>query len=112
MIINGISGLCITKLDVLDGLSEILVCTGYRLDGRVVDILPLDADEIERCEPIYESWPGWTDSTVGVTQWEQLTPNARRYLERVQELVERPIDMVSTGPDRDHTILLRHPYRA
>ncbi len=112
MIINGISGLCITKLDVLDGLKTIQVCTGYRIDGRELDILPLDADEIVRCEPIYETWPGWSDSTVGVTEWDRLPPNARRYLERVQALVDRPIDMVSTGPDRDHTIVLRHPYRA
>lgn len=111
MIINGISGLCITKLDVLDGLAEIQVCTGYKLDGRDIDILPLDADEIERCVPIYERWPGWTDSTVGVTEWDRLPLNARNYLERVQALIDRPIDMVSTGPDRDHTILLRHPYR-
>ena len=112
VIINGVSGLCITKLDVLDGLPEILVCTGYRLGRRALDILPLDADEIEACEPVYESLPGWTDSTAGLTEWDQLPPNARRYLERVQALIGAPIDMVSTGPDRTHTILLRHPYRA
>jgi adenylosuccinate synthase len=112
MIINGISGLCITKLDVLDGLPEIQVCTGYRLAGREIDILPLDADEIAHCEPIYETLPGWSDSTVGVTDWERLPANARRYLDRMQALIDRPIDMVSTGPDRDHTILLRHPFRA
>jgi adenylosuccinate synthase len=112
IIINGVSGLCITKLDVLDGLPEILVCIGYRLDGRALDILPLDADEIEACEPVYETLPGWTDSTAGLTEWDQLPTNARRYLERVQALIGAPIDMVSTGPDRTHTILLRHPYRA
>jgi adenylosuccinate synthase len=112
MIINGVSGLCITKLDVLDGLPEILVCTGYRLGGRLLDILPLDADEIAACEPVYETLPGWTESSFGVTEWDQLPLNARRYLERVKTLIDTPIDMVSTGPDRAHTILLRHPYRA
>lgn len=110
MLINGVSGLCITKLDVLDGLSEIKVCTGYRLDGQMVDILPLDADEIVACEPVYESFPGWEGSTFGITEWDKLPLNARAYLERIQSLIGTPIDMVSTGPDRDHTILLRHPY--
>jgi adenylosuccinate synthase len=112
IIINGISGLCITKLDVLDGLPEIQICTGYRLGGRVLDVLPLDADEIEVCEPIYETLPGWSETTAGLTNWEQLPLNARRYLERMQALIGAPIDMVSTGPDRVHTILLRHPFRA
>jgi adenylosuccinate synthase len=112
IIINGVSGLCITKLDVLDGLPEIQVCTGYELGARKLDILPLDADEIVDCVPIYETLPGWTQSTAGLTNWEQLPLNARRYLERVQALIGAPIDMVSTGPDRVHTILLRHPFRA
>jgi adenylosuccinate synthase len=112
IIINGVSGLCITKLDVLDSLPEIKVCVGYELHGQRIDILPLDADDIVACQPIYETFPGWTDSTVGLTQWDQLPLNARRYLERVQQLIGAPIDMVSTGPDREHTILLRHPYKA
>ncbi len=112
IIINGVSGLCITKLDVLDGLPEILICTGYKLGGRVLDVLPLDADDIAECEPVYESLPGWSDTTAGLTNWEQLPLNARRYLERMQALIGAPIDMVSTGPDRVHTILLRHPFRA
>jgi adenylosuccinate synthase len=111
-IINGVSGLCITKLDVLDGLKDIQVCVGYELGGRRVDILPLDADDVEACKPVYETFPGWAGSTVGLTQWDQLPLNARRYLERVQSLIGVPIDMVSTGPDREHTILLRHPYKA
>jgi adenylosuccinate synthase len=111
MIINGISGVCITKLDVLDGLKEIKVGTGYRLDGRVIDILPLDADDIARCEPIYETFAGWTESTAGITEWDRLPRAARQYLERVQAFMGVPIDMVSTGPDRDHTILLRHPFK-
>ena len=106
------SGLCITKLDVLDGLPEIRIGVGYRLDGRTLDVLPLDADDVARCEPIYETLPGWSESTAGLTNWEQLPAAARRYLERMQALIGAPIDMVSTGPDRVHTILLRHPFRA
>ncbi|MEI8265460.1 MAG: adenylosuccinate synthase [Betaproteobacteria bacterium] len=111
MIINGISGLCITKLDVLDSLQEVLVCTGYRLDGRLVDILPLDEDDISRCEPVYETFHGWSETTAGVTRWDDLPARARQYLVRVQELIGVPIDMVSTGPDRDHTIVIRHPFQ-
>ena len=111
ILINGISGLCITKLDVLDGLEEIRMCTGYELHGKPIDILPLDADEIVNCLPVYETFPGWTETTFGVTEWDKLPLNARRYLERVQAFIGAPIDMVSTGPDRDHTILLRHPYK-
>lgn len=112
MIINGVSGLCITKLDVLDGLPEIKICVGYKLGGRMIDVLPLDADEITACEPVYETLPGWPETTAGLTNWEQLPTNARRYLERMQALIGAPIDMVSTGPDRVHTVLLRHPFRA
>jgi adenylosuccinate synthase len=111
VLINGISGICLTKLDVLDGLSEIKVCTGYKLRGESIDILPLDADEIVACEPIYETFPGWEGTTFGLTKWDQLPTNARAYLECVQRLIGAPIHMVSTGPDRDHTILLRHPYK-
>jgi len=96
----------------LDGLPGIKVCVGYRLGKQELDVLPLDADEIAACEPVYEHLPGWADSTAGLTNWEQLPAAARRYLERVQTLIGAPIDMVSTGPDRVHTILLRHPYRA
>jgi adenylosuccinate synthase len=112
MIINGISGQCVTKLDVLDGLAEIKVCIGYQLDGQEIDILPLDADDVARCVPVYETYPGWSQSTFGLTEWDQLPENARRYLQRVEQLVGVPIDMVSTGPDRVNTIVLRHPFRA
>ena len=112
MIINGISGVCITKLDVLDGLPEIKICVGYTLRGERIDILPLDADDIAACEPVYEHFAGWREPTVGITQWERLPLNARRYLERIQQCMGAPIDMVSTGPDREQTILLRHPYKA
>ncbi len=112
IIINGVSGLCITKLDVLDGLPEIQICTGYKLGDRTLDVLPLDADEVVDCVPVYETMAGWSETTAGLTNWEQLPRNARLYLERVQALIGAPIDMVSTGPDRVHTILLRHPFRA
>ncbi|MDH4288233.1 MAG: adenylosuccinate synthetase, partial [Aquincola sp.] len=111
MIINGVSGMCITKLDVLDGLPEIKIGVGYRLGGRDLDILPIDADEVAACEPVYETLPGWRETTAGLTNWEQLPASARRYLERIESLTGTPIDMVSTGPDRVHTILLRHPFR-
>ncbi|HKX93370.1 MAG TPA: adenylosuccinate synthase [Methylibium sp.] len=111
ILINGLSGLCITKLDVLDGLPEIKMGIGYELHGERIDILPLDADVIADCQPVYETFPGWTEKTVGVTRWDELPLNARRYLERVQQVIGAPIDMVSTGPDREHTILLRHPYQ-
>lgn len=109
--INGLTGLCMTKLDVLDGLKEIGLCVGYKLDGQVLDVLPRGADAVARCEPIYEFFPGWTESTVGITQWDNLPKEARQYLERIQELVQTPIAMVSTGPDREETILLEHPFK-
>jgi len=112
ILINGVSGLCLTKLDVLDGLPEVKMAVGYKLGDQTLDILPLDADDIEACEPIYETYPGWTQTTAGATTWDQLPVQAQRYLEGVQAFIGAPIDMVSTGPDRDHTILLRHPYKA
>jgi adenylosuccinate synthase len=110
--VNGLSGLCITKLDVLDGLPELMLCTGYMLDGEAIDILPMGADEIARCQPIYETIPGWTDSTVGVTEFAKLPAAAQHYLKRIEETTGVPIHMVSTSPDRDHTILIQHPYEA
>ena len=110
--VNGLSGLCITKLDVLDGLSELKLCTGYMLDGALTDILPMGADEIARCEPVYETMSGWTQSTVGVTDYQKLPVEARLYLERIAQLTGIPSHMVSTSPDRDHTILMRDPYQA
>jgi adenylosuccinate synthase len=110
--VNGLSGLCITKLDVLDGLSELQLCVGYRLDGDIIDILPLGADDIAHCEPIYETLPGWSDSSAGVTRYEDLPLNAQNYLSRIEAVTGVPIHVVSTSPDRDHTILLHHPYAA
>ena len=110
--VNGLSGLCITKLDVLDGLNELQLCTGYELDGETIDILPLGADDIARCKPIYETMPGWSDSTVGVTRYEQLPINARLYLQRIEHVTGVPIHVISTSPDRDHTIMVKHPFLA
>jgi adenylosuccinate synthase len=110
--VNGLSGLCITKLDVLDGVKELQLCVGYHLDGEAIDILPMGADEIARCEPIYETLPGWSETTVGATRLEQLPAAARRYLERIEAVTGVPIHVVSTSPDRDHTILLRNPFEA
>ena len=110
--VNGLSGLCITKLDVLDGLDELLLCVGYDMDGETIDILPIGADDIERCKPIYETLQGWSDSTVGVTQYDKLPVAARLYLQRIEQVTGVPIHMVSTSPDRDHTIMMRHPYLA
>ena len=108
--INGLSGLCITKLDVLDGISELRICTGYKLDGKNVDMLPVGADDVARCQPIYETLPGWTENTFGVSRWEDLPVNARNYLKRLETLCEVPVDIVSTGPERDETVVLRHPF--
>jgi adenylosuccinate synthase len=109
--VNGLSGLCITKLDVLDGLPELKLCVGYELDGERIDILPLGAEDIARCRPIYETLPGWNESSVGVTRYDDLPANARRYLERIEQVTGVPIHVVSTSPDRAHTILIRHPYQ-
>ncbi|WP_338639563.1 adenylosuccinate synthase [Burkholderia pyrrocinia] len=109
--INGVSGLCMTKLDVLDGLDEVKLCVGYKIDGKDVDILPRGAADVARCEPVYETFSGWKESTVGIKTWDALPVNAQAYLTRVQEVAGVPVDMVSTGPDRDETILLRHPFK-
>ncbi|MGR9585244.1 adenylosuccinate synthase [Pandoraea sputorum] len=109
--INGVTGLCMTKLDVLDGLETVRLCVGYKIDGKTIDILPRGAVDVARCEPVYEDFPGWTQSTVGVTSWDQLPAQAQNYLKRIEEVSGIPIDMVSTGPDRDETILLRHPFK-
>ena len=110
--LNGISGLCITKLDVLDGLPVLKMGVGYELDGKPCDVLPYGAAAVARAKPILEEMPGWTESTVGVIQFDKLPLNAQRYLNRMSEVCGVPIDMVSTGPDRNETILLRHPFKS
>ncbi len=108
--INSISGLCMTKLDVLDGLENVQVCVGYQCDGRPVEVPPSGAEAYEACTPVYEEMPGWQESTVGVREYSKLPGNARRYLERLSEVVGVPIDMISTGPDRDETLVMRDPF--
>jgi adenylosuccinate synthase len=109
--INGVSGMCLTKLDVLDGVETLKLCTGYLIDGKPVDIFPVGAEDAARCEPVYEEMPGWSESTVGAKSMDALPANARAYVLRIEELVGVPIDMVSTGPDREETIVLRHPFQ-
>lgn len=108
--INGITGLCITKLDVLDELPEIKLCVGYEVDGKPVEEMPSDADDLARCQPVYEAMPGWQSSTVGLSAMDELPGAARAYLERVEALSGVPAHIISTGPDRKHTIVRVHPY--
>ena len=108
--INGVSGMCITKLDVMDGLENINICIGYELNGETIDILPFGADAVAACTPIYKTMPGWQDSTFGVKSYDALPQNAKNYLQRVAEICGAPIAMISTGPDREETIVLQHPY--
>jgi adenylosuccinate synthase len=109
--INGVSGLCVTKLDVLDGVETLQVGVGYRVGGKTLDILPAGADALKDCEPIYEEIPGWTESTVGIKRFDDLPNNARNYLKRIEATCKVPIDLISTGPDREETIVLRHPFK-
>jgi adenylosuccinate synthase len=109
--INGVSGLCVTKLDVLDGVEELKLCTGYKLEEGLTDILPVGAEELSRCEPVYETLAGWKESTVGVKSLDKLPAAARAYIKRMEEICGVPVDMISTGPDRDETIVLRHPFK-
>ncbi|MHB1949577.1 MAG: adenylosuccinate synthase [Gammaproteobacteria bacterium] len=108
--LNSFSGLCVTKLDVLDGLDTVRICTAYRLNGKTITQLPTDASELAACEPIYEDLPGWKESTFGVKTFNELPQNAKKYLLRLEELAGVPIDIISTGPDRNETIMLRHMF--
>jgi adenylosuccinate synthase len=104
------SMLCVTKLDVLDGLETIRVCVGYRTEAGIASTPPLLSEDLGACEPVYEELPGWKESSVGITRYEELPPNARSYLERLQSLVGVPITIISTGPDRDQTIVRQNPF--
>jgi len=104
------SSLCVTKLDVLDGLDTIRVCVGYKIDGQTVLTPPLLSEHYGDCEAVYEEHPGWKECTVGITRYEELPANARTYLERLQALVGIPITIISTGPDRDQTIVRQNPF--
>jgi adenylosuccinate synthase len=108
--INSVSGICLTKLDVLDGLDEIQVCVGYNTKDGPIDRPPLDGAGYDDIEPVYETMPGWTESTIGAKTLDELPENARRYIQYLEEKVEAPIDIISTGPDRKETIVLRHPF--
>ena len=108
--INGLSGLCITKLDVLDGIDKLFICTGYQIDGKKFDLLPLGADQVSSCKPLLIEMPGWKESTFGVNDWERLPENARNYLLKLEELCNVPLHIISTGPERNETIMLQHPF--
>ncbi len=108
--INSLTGLCITKLDVLDGLKTIKLCTSYEYQGKSLELPPLGADAIEQCVPVYEEMPGWDETTEGVKDYDSLPENAKAYLRRMEEIVGVPVDIVSTGPERDETIILNHPF--
>ncbi|MCK5725213.1 MAG: adenylosuccinate synthase [Thiotrichaceae bacterium] len=110
MQLNSVTGICLTKVDVLDGIDTIKVCTGYELDGEILDVPPVSTIKYSNCKPVYEEIEGWKESTYGVKDYDSLPENAKKYIKRLEELVETPIDIISTGPDREHTIVLRNPY--
>jgi adenylosuccinate synthase len=105
--LNSISGLCITKLDVLDGLDKIRVCVGYRYKNKELSVFPIDAETLMQCEPVYEDLPGWSEATAQVVDYDKLPENAKKYLKRIEELLGTTIDIISTGPDRKDSIILR-----
>ena len=111
--INSITGFCLTKLDVLDGLDALQICVGYKdADGNVKDVPPMAADGYDKVTPVYEEMPGWSETTYGVTSYDALPKAAKNYIQRLEHLTGVPVDIVSTGPDRNETIVLRHPYDA
>ena len=111
--LNSITGFCLTKLDVLDGLPTLKICVGYKhVDGSIKDIPPMAADDYETVTPVYEEMPGWSDTTFGVRSYDELPEAARNYIKRLEEITGVPIDIISTGPDRNQTIVMRHPYQA
>ncbi len=107
---SSVSGLCVTKLDVLDELETIQICIGYEIDGAPIAGLPVVVDRFAECQPVYEEHPGWCASTVGATSFDDLPANAQSYLARIEELAGVPVDIISTGPDRDQTIIKQHPF--
>lgn len=108
--LNSVTGMCLTKLDVLDGLPELKIAVAYELDGKEVTHLPTGAERLSRCVPIYETMPGWTETTQGITNWDSLPDAAKKYVERLSELTDTEVHIVSTGPDRKETIVIRHPF--
>jgi adenylosuccinate synthase len=109
--INSLSGICLTKMDVLDGLETLKIAIGYSMDGKHVDAPPIGADAYEKCIPEYIEVPGWSETTVGVRKYEDLPANAKAYIKKIEEVVGVPVDIISTGPDRADTIVLRDPYQ-
>ena len=107
---NGLSGLAVMKLDVLDGFKTVRLGVGYEYKGQRLEVMPVGADAVAECKPIYEDFPGWEESTFGITKWDDLPLNARRYLDRLSQVAGVPIAVVSTGPDRENTILLKNPF--
>lgn len=107
---SGVTGISLTKLDVLDGFETLKICVGYDLDGKRLDYLPTAADEQARCTPIYEEMPGWSESTEGARSWNDLPANAIKYVKRVEELIDCPVALLSTSPERDDTILVTDPF--
>ena len=108
--LSGVDGLCLTKLDVLDGLDTVRICVGYRSEGAIRATPPAGAEGLAGCEPVYEDCPGWTESTVGLRSENNLPENARAYIDRLESLLDTPIDLISTGPDREETIVRRLPF--
>ncbi len=108
--INSISGVCITKLDVLDGIKKVAICTGYNVDGKRTDIAPLGAEKYNACQPIYEYFDGWQETTAGERDLDRLPDNAKAYIKKIEELIGAPVVIISTSPDREDTIILNHPF--
>ncbi len=108
--LSGVTGIALTKIDVLDGFETIKICVGYRLNGKIIDYLPAHASEQAAVEPVYEEMPGWEGTTVGARSWAQLPAQAIKYIRRIEELIECPVASVSTSPERDDTILVRDPF--
>jgi adenylosuccinate synthase len=110
-VVGGINGIALTKLDVLDGLAELKICTGYRLDGEEIDHLPAASELQGRVQPVYETMPGWSESTHGARRWLDLPAEAIKYVKRIEELIETPVALLSTSPEREDTILVTDPFR-
>ena len=108
--VAGITGMALTKLDVLDGFETLKICTGYEVDGRMLDHFPSDAAAQAACTPVYEEMPGWSESTYGARSWADLPANAVKYIRRVEELTKTPLTLLSTSPERDDTILITDPF--
>ncbi len=108
--LNSLSGICLTKMDVLDGLETLRIAVGYECDGKTMDAPPIGADAYEQCKPSYIDMPGWSESTVGVKKYDDLPASAKAYIKKIEEVVGVTVDIISTGPDRNETIVLRHPF--